>query len=323
MKEYRIIDLNSFETYERPYMPFWVDFSFLFFTLFNNPLIGVTNMKLKPLLLLASSVLLVSCADANNHVDSLIGSTASEGTVTTSSGQVSSEPSSISVPDGYPTAWTENDLEEMAEYIGENVIPFPLGITSNYETDTDTYGEAFLVYDADCGNLCDAYCGLLVSDGYVYSEYDSNEDENYFTYYKNLDDGSDLFVQTDYTDGYFEVFAWIEVPVETYSSFPYEAINESLGTNLDETNFPSFEVAEGENYYVSVYEGSYLLVYGYLDSSVSDSDFDEDYLGAFEDMGFTLDDDYYGASSEDLGVEAFWYAEEGLASVYIYTLEAE
>ena len=298
-------------------------FLFFFFAFLNNPLIGVTKMKLKPLLLLASSVLLVSCADANNHVDPSTGSTASEETVTPSSEKDSSEPSSISVPDGYPTAWTENDLKEMAEYIGENVIPFPLGITSNYATDTDTYGEAFLVYDADCGNLCDAYCGLLVADGYIYSEYDSDEDENYFTYYKDLDDGSDLFVQTDYTDGYFDVFAWIEVPVETYSSFPYEVINESLGTNLDETNFPSFEVAEGEVYYVSVYEGSYLLVYGYLDSNVSDSDFDEGYLEAFEDMGFTLDDYYYGASSEDLGVEAFWYAEEGLASVYIYALEAE
>ncbi len=301
----------------------------LFFhcSLLNNRLVGVTKMKLKPLLLLASSTLLVSCANANTSADPSTvvpaDSTTTEGVVASSSEQASSESSFISVPDDYPTAWTENDLKEMAEYIGENVIPFPLGITSNYETDTDTYGEAFLVYDADCGNLCASYCELLLADGYVYSELDSDEDEGYYTYYKTLEDGSDLLVQTDYTDGYFDVFAWIEVPLETYTSFPYETINENLGTSLSETNFPSFEVAEGEGYYVSVYDDTYLLVYGVLDSNVSDDDFNEEYLETFENMGFTLDDEYYAASSEDLGVEAAWYAEDGVASLYISVLEAE
>ena len=283
-------------------------------------------MKLKPLMLLASSVLLASCANANNPADSLaavtIDPSSSETSEAATSNQIDNETLSGSVSIEHPAAWTEDDLEDMAYYIGDNVIPFPTGITSNYETDTDLYGEAFLVYDEDCGDLVDAYEELLLADGYTYSEDDSDEDEGYYTYIKDLENGDDLFVQTDYIDGYFEVFAWLETPIESYATFPYEKINEALGTSLSESNFPSFELDDEEEYYLSVYD-DYVLVYGYIDSSISDDDFDEDYLAAFEDMGFTLDDEYYAATSEDLGVETYWYADSGVASLFIYTLEEE
>ena len=283
-------------------------------------------MKFKPLMILACGALLASCSAGNAPVENskevpYEGST-SEVVENSSSKQETSNVIDISAPDDYPTSWTEADLEEMAYYIGENVIPFPLGITSNYETDTDYYGEAFLVYDEECGDLCDAYGELLLADGFSYSESDSDEEENYYTYYKTLEDESDLYVQADYTDGYFDVFAWLEIPMETYATFPYEAINENLGTSLNETNFPSFEIDEGESYYLSVYDDSYVLVYGYLSSDVDDSDFEADYEEAFSNMGFSIDE-YYDATNETLGVEASWYAEDGLAYLYISVLEAE
>ncbi len=276
-------------------------------------------MKFKPLFILGCGLLLASCATQTSKQSSeQVG--ISESAANVSSDETSADAATNSSLDGYPTSWSETDLEEMAQYIGDNVIPFPVGITENYLTDTDYYGEAFLVYDDGCGDLCDSYGKLLLADGFVYSADESSVDENYYFYYKTLEDDSYLYVQTDYTDGYFEIFAWIEVPAETYASFPYEAINNLLGTSLSETNFPSFDVDEGESYYFSVYDESYALVYGYLNSATDDDDFYTDYEEALTGMGFTIDESYYAATNETLNVEVAWYAEDGIAYLYVYTL---
>ena len=270
-------------------------------------------MKLKRLLpiLVLSASLLAACGDEN-----AASSSSASPDITIAPDDSSSD----------PTSWSEDDLTIMNGYLPEGVtIPFPLGVTANYTTEwsgSDDDEVCFILVDSECGDLTVQYGAILSSNDYVYDEDNSSDgsdgDYAYYFYYKDVTaaDGTDyvLWVQTDYNDdNEFEVYAWVEDISATYEAFPYEMINSTLGLSLSESNFPSFELAEGEKYdgYDDGGAGEYYYVGGYFDENVTDDDYVSAYEAKLTEKGFAVSSDDGTATNAVLGVEIEYIAVEG------------
>lgn len=264
----------------------------------------------KAVVLLLSSAFLMSCGNEN---DSSSPSVKGDD-ISSIKGDDGSKDSSLpSSEDPLPTAWRDSDLTSMATYLGEEVtLPFPTGFTSNYveASGTDQDGNCFFVYDGDCGDLTASYSNLLLADDF---EEEESEDEGYYFFVKgNIDEENDLWVQIDYIDEIFEVYAWLEASVPTYQDFPYSEINSFFSLSLSETTLPSFALATDELYqgYGSD-DGVYFYVGGYFDTSVSDDDYCLDYAVKLESAGYTVDLDNGVATNETLSFKVEFMASEG------------
>ncbi len=250
----------------------------------------------------------VEISSISNDSGESVPSDSSELPISSSSDSPSSSISSIDVA---PTDWRETDLAAMKEYLGEGVtIPFPTGLTQNYveASGTDQDSVCFIAYDGLCGDLTAEYGVILLQNEF---EQEESDEENFFYYSKAVLDGNyRLYVQTDYDQDVFEVFAWVEVITPTYELFPYESINSFFSMGLNDDTLPSFSLKEGEKYQAYPSGNTYFCVGGYFDETTSSDDYILNYAIALEEKGYVVDLDAYSATNETIGLKIEFMASE-------------
>ena len=274
--------------------------------------------------LLSVSFLLAACETTNPDLSSSPVDSGSSNAGTSSSVTPTPATSSSSSGDQNPTAWTSSDIAAMKEYLnGYDNIPFPTGITSAYveASGTDEYGECFIIYDSYCGDLTASYGKQLISAGFSYDE-ESYEDGYYFYYYDIEDTNDSIYVQTDYYEGDFEIFAWYETGDTLYKDFPYALIAEFLGKDsVDENVVPSFALADGESYGAYSSGTEYLLVYGNYDTSIEEDAYVVSYETKLTDVGYTVDTENWIAVNEEAEIEIEYLAYDGMFCIQVEKYE--
>lgn len=162
----------------------------------------------------------------------------------------------------------------------------------------------------DCGDITSAYKSKVEDEEYTY---DSTQD-GYDLYAYSYDDTNFIVLQIGYSTDYgFEIYAWVESSntdsnVTEYSSFPYADIAIFFNlASVTNNQIPSFDIASDESYYgyTSESESSReFVVYGTIDSSITDSQMETNYSNALKALGYTVtvEDGYYPyAESEEKG----------------------
>ena len=190
-------------------------------------------------------------------------------------------------------------------------IPFADGLTDNRESSLEKDGSEnyFYTNDMDCGDITSAYKSK-VEEEYTY---DSTQD-GYDLYAYSYDDTNLIVLQIGYSADFgFEIYAWVESSntdsnVTEYSSFPYADIATFFNlTSVTNNQIPSFDIASDESYYgyTSESESSKeFVVYGTIDSSITDSQMETNYSNDLKALGYTVtvEDGYYPyAESEEKG----------------------
>lgn len=237
----------------------------------------------------------------------------------TSCGDSASNPTTPSAPsvntdkkDDASSDWYASEKEIMKQAFGfDFAIPFADGLTDNRESslEKDDSGNYFYTNDMDCGDITSAYKSK-VEEEYTY---DSTQD-GYDLYAYSYDDTNLIVLQIGYSADYgFEIYAWVESSntdsnVTEYSSFPYADIATFFNlTSVTNNQIPSFDIASDESYhgYTSESESSReFVVYGTIDSSITDSQMETNYSNALKALGYTVtvEDGYYPyAESEEKG----------------------
>lgn len=238
----------------------------------------------------------------------------------TSCGDSTSNPTTPSVPsvntdkkDDASSDWYASEKEIMKQAFGfDFAIPFADGLTDNRESslEKDDSGNYFYTNDMDCGDITSAYKSKVKDEEYTY---DSTQD-GYDLYAYSYDDTNLIVLQIGYSADYgFEIYAWVESSntdsnVTEYSSFPYADIATFFNlTSVTNNQIPSFDIASDESYYgyTSESESSReFVVYGTIDSSITDSQMETNYSNALKTLGYTVtvEDGYYPyAESEEKG----------------------
>lgn len=238
----------------------------------------------------------------------------------TSCGDSASNPTTPSVPsvntdkkDDASSDWYASEKEIMKQAFGfDFAIPFADGLTDNRESslEKDDSGNYFYTNDMDCGDITSAYKSKVEHEEYTY---DSTQD-GYDLYAYSYDDTNLIVLQIGYSADYgFEIYAWVESSntdsnMTEYSSFPYADIATFFNlTSVTNNQIPSFDIASDESYhgYTSESESSSeFVVYGTIDSSITDNQMETNYSNALKALGYTVtvEDGYYPyAESEEKG----------------------
>lgn len=235
-----------------------------------------------------------------------------------SCGDSSSNPTTPSVPsvntdkkDDASSDWYASEKEIMKQAFGfDFAIPFADGLTDNRESslEKDDSGNYFYTNDMDCGDITSAYKSK-VEEEYTY---DSTQD-GYDLYAYSYDDTNLIVLQIGYSADYgFEIYAWVESNADSnvteYSSFPYADIATFFNlTSVTNNQIPSFDIASDESYYGYTFESESsreFVVYGTIDSSITDSQMETNYSNALKTLGYTVtvEDGYYPyAESKEKG----------------------
>lgn len=266
-----------------------------------------SKFKLLALVLLSTTFFLTSCGDSSSNP------TTPSNQVTDNSTNKPSVPSvNTDKKDDASSDWYASEKEIMKQAFGfDFAIPFADGLTDNRESslEKDDSGNYFYTNDMDCGDITSAYKSK-VEEEYTY---DSTQD-GYDLYAYSYDDTNLIVLQIGYSADYgFEIYAWVESSntdsnVTEYSSFPYADIATFFNlTSVTNNQIPSFDIASGESYhgYTSESESSSeFIVYGTIDSSITDSQMETNYSNDLKALGYTVtvEDEYYPyAESEEKG----------------------
>lgn len=254
-------------------------------------------MKLTKFLpLLAVAALLGSCDKTPTPTPTSSNEPADSSVSPDSSSLSSSLPSSSEQKPVLPTAWTDKELQSMATFLGDYVIPFPQGFSENYMVGTDTEQSSFAAWDETIGDLSASYERQLLDAGYTFDE--ENNDPNgslgdgSYRLYVNVTavEDASVYVQTQYDDEGFVLFAWINGAGESSETFPYEAIETyfygSYNRIIDGNVIPSFEVTEGTPYYYLEHIAGVLNVYGAVSGTAEETE--GAYGKSLTDLGYTL-----------------------------------
>lgn len=267
-----------------------------------------SKFKLLALVLLSTTFFLTSCGDSASNP------TTPSNQVTDNSTNKPSVPSvNTDKKDDASSDWYASEKEIMKQAFGfDFTIPFADGLTDNRESslEKDDSGNYFYTHDMDCGDITSAYKSKVEDEEYTY---DSTQD-GYDLYAYSYDDTNLIVLQIGYSTDYgFEIYAWVESSntdsnVTEYSSFPYADIATFFNlTSVTNNQIPSFDIASNESYhgYTSKSESSSeFVVYGTIDSSITDSQMETNYSNALKALGYTVtvEDGYYPyAESEEKG----------------------
>lgn len=266
-----------------------------------------SKFKLLTLVLLSTTFFLTSCGDSTSNP------TTPSNQVTDNSTNKPSVPSvNTDKKDDASSDWYASEKEIMKQAFGfDFAIPFAYGLTDNRESslEKDDSGNFFYTHDMDCGDLTSAYKSKVEDEEYTY---DSTQD-GYDLYAYSYDDTNLIVLQIGYSNDYgFEIYSWVESNTDSnvteYSSFPYADIAKFFNlTSVTNNQIPSFDIASDESYYgyTSKSESSSeFVVYGTIDSSITDSQMDTNYSNALKALGYTVtvEDGYYPyAESEEKG----------------------
>lgn len=267
-----------------------------------------SKFKLLALVLLSTTFFLTSCGDSASNP------TTPSNQVTDNSTNKPSVPSvNTDKKDDTSSDWYASEKEIMKQAFGfDFAIPFADGLTENRESslEKDDSGNYFYTNDMDCGDITSAYKSKVEDEEYTY---DSTQD-GYDLYAYSYDDTNLIVLQIGYSNDYgFEIYAWVESSntdsnVTEYSSFPYADIAIFFNlASVTNNQIPSFDIASNESYYgyTSESESSReFVVYGTIDSSITDSQMETNYSNALKALGYTVtvQDGYYPyAESEEKG----------------------
>lgn len=267
-----------------------------------------SKFKLLTLVLLSTTFFLTSCGDSTSNP------TAPSNQVTDNSTNKPSVPSiNTDKKDDASSDWYASEKEIMKQAFGfDFAIPFADGLTDNRESslEKDDTGNYFYTNDMDCGDITSAYKSKVEDEEYTY---DSTQD-GYDLYAYSYDDTNLIVLQIGYSADYgFEIYAWVESSntdsnVTEYSSFPYADIATFFNlTSVTNNQIPSFDIASDESYYGYTSESessSEFVVYGTIDSSITDSQMETNYSNALKALGYTVTvkDGYYPyAESKEKG----------------------
>ena len=266
-----------------------------------------SKFKLLTLVLLSTTFFLTSCGDSASNP------TTPSNQVTDNSTNKPSVPSvNTDKKDDASSDWYASEKEIMRQAFGfDFAIPFADGLTDNRESSLEKDGSEnyFYTNDMDCGDITSAYKSK-VEEEYTY---DSTQD-GYDLYAYSYDDTNLIVLQIGYSADFgFEIYAWVESSntdsnVTEYSSFPYADIATFFNlTSVTNNQIPSFDIASDESYYgyTSESESSKeFVVYGTIDSSITDSQMETNYSNDLKALGYTVtvEDGYYPyAESEEKG----------------------
>lgn len=274
---------------------------------------------IKKIALLSLTLFLASC---NQNTDSTKESSldSSSDPISQSAISESSETTNGTTTDKATLSWSESDLSVMSEYLnGYTSLPFPIGFTSSYveASGTDEDEECFIVYDSNCGDLSESYGKQLIDSSFTYDEEYSGE--GYYYYYLSLEDSKDeIWVQIDYYQTDFEIFAWVEISVDNSATFPYDQIATfySLST-VDETVLPSFALASGEEYDVYTSGTEYLLIGGIYDTTIEEATYVSDYEAKLTNAGYTVDSANGSATNTTYSISVMYMAMSGYFSIQL------
>lgn len=274
---------------------------------------------IKKIALLSLTLFLASC---NQNTDSTKESSldSSSNPVSQSAISESSETTNGITTDKATLTWSESDLSVMSEYLnGYTSLPFPIGFTSSYveASGTDEDEECFIVYDSNCGDLSESYGKQLIDSSFTYDEEDSGD--GYYYYYLSLEDSNDeIWVQIDYYQTDFEIFAWVEISVDNSATFPYDQIATfySIST-VDENILPSFALASGEEYDIYPSGTEYLLIGGIYDTTIEEATYVSDYEAKLTKAGYTVDSANGSASNTTYSISLMYMAMSGYFSIQL------
>lgn len=275
-----------------------------------------SKFKLLTLVLLSTTFFLTSCGDSASNP------TTPSNQVTDNSTNKPSVPSvntdkkdtttSSNKKDDASSDWYASEKEIMKQAFGfDFAIPFADGLTDNRESslEKDDSGNYFYTNDMDCGDITSAYKSKVEDEEYTY---DSTQD-GYDLYAYSYDDTNLIVLQIGYSADYgFEIYAWVESNTDSnvteYSSFPYADIATFFNlTSVTNNQIPSFNIASDESYYGYTSESessSEFVVYGTIDSSITDSQMETNYSNTLKALGYTVtvEDGYYPyAESKEKG----------------------
>lgn len=266
-----------------------------------------SKFKLLALVLLSTTFFLASCGDSSSNP------TTPSNQVTDNSTNKPSVPSiNTDKKDDTSSDWYASEKEIMKQAFGfDFAIPFADGLTDNRESslEKDDSGNYFYTNDMDCGDITSAYKSKVEDEEYTY---DSTQD-GYDLYAYSYDDTNLIVLQIGYSADYgFEIYAWVESNADSnvteYSSFPYADIATFFNlTSVTNNQIPSFDIASDESYYGYTSESessSEFVVYGTIDSSITDNQMDTSYSNALKALGYTVtvEDGYYPyAESKEKG----------------------
>lgn len=266
-----------------------------------------SKFKLLALVLLSTTFFLTSCGDSASNP------TTPSNQVTDNSTNKPSVPSvNTDKKDDTSSDWYASEKEIMKQAFGfDFAIPFADGLTDNRESslEKDDSGNYFYTNDMDCGDITSAYKSKVEDEEYTY---DSTQD-GYDLYAYSYDDTNLIVLQIGYSADYgFEIYAWVESNADSnvteYSSFPYADITTFFNlTSVTNNQIPSFDIASDESYYGYTSESessSEFVVYGTIDSSITDNQMDTSYSNALKALGYTVtvEDGYYPyAESKEKG----------------------
>ncbi len=274
---------------------------------------------IKKIALLSLTLFLASC---NQNTDSTKESSldSSSNPVSQSAVSESSETTNGITTDKATLTWSESDLSVMSEYLnGYTSLPFPIGFTSSYveASGTDEDEECFIVYDSNCGDLSESYGKQLIDSSFTYDEEDSGD--GYYYYYLSIEDSNDeIWVQIDYYQTDFEIFAWVEISVDNSATFPYNQIATfySLST-VDENILPSFALASGEEYDIYPSGTEYLLIGGIYETTIEEATYVSDYEAKLTKAGYTVDSANGSASNTTYSISLMYMAMSGYFSIQL------
>lgn len=266
-----------------------------------------SKFKLLTLVLLSTTFFLTSCGDSTSNP------TTPSNQVTNNSTNKPSVPSvNTDKKDDASSDWYASEKEIMKQAFGfDFAVPFADGLTDNRESslEKDDSGNYFYTNDMDCGDITSAYKSKVEDEEYTY---DSTQD-GYDLYAYSYDDTNLIVLQIGYSADYgFEIYAWVKSNADSnvteYSSFPYADIATFFNlTSVTNNQIPSFDIASDESYYGYTSESessSEFVVYGTIDSSITDSQMETNYSNALKTLGYTVtvEDGYYPyAESEEKG----------------------
>lgn len=267
-----------------------------------------SKFELLALVLLSTTFFLTSCGDSASNP------TTPSNQITDNSTNKPSVPSvNTDKKDDASSDWYASEKEIMKQAFGfDFAIPFADGLTDNRESslEKDDSENYFYTNDMDCGDITSAYKSKVEDEEYTY---DSTQD-GYDLYAYSYDDTNLIVLQIGYSADYgFEIYAWVESSntdsnVTEYSSFPYADIATFFNlTSVTNNQIPSFDIASDESYYGYTSESessSEFVVYGTIDSSITDSQMETNYSNALKALGYTVTakDGYYPyAESEEKG----------------------
>ena len=197
------------------------------------------------------------------------------------------------------SAWTLDEKASMKTTLTE-FLPF-LALGKGYSA-SSTGTDDFLICDTSLTDLRKEYSDLLVENGFVLDD-DLSLAYGFYILTKNLDNGSSLVANLDYSGGNYFTFSF-KMQVKKTSKWPSSAL-----ADIEKTAGVTIPAFEAKGQYYSCSKNGVVYIYATVDSAI---EYDTDYLSQLDAIGL-IDYDGYGTMTnwEETFSLAYGYISQG------------